>query len=238
MKTKDERESDEKITTDPAKREDSRQATPFYTLGEEIANAVTHGVGTLLAIAALALLVVRAATHSAEGTTAGYVVGYSIFGATLVALYLVSTLYHSLARNGAKRVFARLDHAAIFLLIAGTYSAYCLGPVYGGEGWWVFGTIWALAVIGVVSFSVYAYKAARFNLFLYIAMGWFALLIAPQIWKSTPFISALFLLLGGILYTVGCIFFVLHNIRWMHSIWHLFVLGGSIMHFFSLYWAI
>ena len=211
---------------------------PPYTLGEEISNAITHGVGTLLAIAALVLLIVRAATHAPAGQTAGYVVGYTIFGVTLVILYLFSTLYHSLARCGAKRVFAVLDHSAIFLLIAGTYSAYCLGPISGGQGWWVFGTIWSLAVIGIVSFSVYAYKASRFNLFLYLTMGWFAALIAPQLWHAIPVRSWIFLLTGGVLYTAGCVFFVFHRIRWFHSVWHLFVLAGSIMHFFSLYWSI
>lgn len=215
-----------------------RVVLPLYTLSEEIVNAITHGIGTLLAIAALVLLIVRSATRAPAGQTAGYVVGYTIFGVTLVTLYLFSTLYHSLARCGAKRVFASLDHAAIFLLIAGTYSAFCLGPISGGQGWWVFGTIWALAIIGIVSFSVYAYKAARFNLFLYLAMGWYAVLVAPQLWDAVPVQSWVFLLLGGVLYTIGCVFFVLHRVRWFHSVWHLFVLAGSIMHFFALYWAI
>ena len=221
----------------PSDAKPHRINLPSYTLGEEIVNSITHGIGALLAIAALVLLVIRAATRAPEGETAGYVVGYTLFGATLVIMYLVSTLYHSLARCGAKRVFASLDHSAIFLLIAGTYSAYCLGPIYGGQGWWVFGTIWALAVIGIVSFSVYAYKASRFNLILYLAMGWFGVLVAPQLYEALPTISWTFLLLGGGLYTLGCVFFVV-KIRWMHVAWHVFVLAGSVMHFFSLYYLI
>lgn len=211
---------------------------PSYTLGEEIANAVTHGVGTLLAIAALVLLVVRAALHAPAGSVAGYVVGYTVFGVTLVTLYLVSTLYHSLPRSGAKRVFACLDHSAIFLLIAGSYTAYCLGPIYSGQGWWVFGTIWALAIIGVISFSVYGYRAQQFNLFLYLAMGWFAASLFQLMWERLPLESSLYLIIGGLCYTVGCVFFVMKKVKWMHAVWHLFVLAGSIMHFFSLYCAI
>ena len=234
----------EVVSKAPSRRESAtfdvdthRIKLPFYTLGEEIVNAITHGIGALLSIAALVLLIIRAATRAPAGEAAGYVVGYTLFGATLVIMYLVSTLYHSLARCGAKRVFASLDHSAIFLLIAGTYSAYCLGPIYGGQGWWVFGTIWSLAVIGIVSFSVYAYRASRFNLFLYLAMGWYGVLVAPQLHDALPSISWIFLLLGGLLYTFGCVFFVV-KIRWMHAAWHVFVLAGSIMHFFSLYFLI
>ena len=213
-------------------------ARPLYTLGEEIANAITHGIGACLSLAALALLVVRAATRAPEGATAGYVVGYSIFGASLITLYMASTLYHSLARPRAKRIFAILDHSAIHLLIAGTYTGFCLGPMYGWEGWWLFGTIWSLAAIGIVAFAVYERRAQRFSTILYLTMGWFVVLVARQLYESIPTISWRLLLWGGIAYTVGCGFFVMKRVRWAHSIWHLFVLAGSILHFFSLYWAI
>jgi len=211
---------------------------PLYTLGEEIANAITHGVGVGLSIAALVLLIVRAANCAPEGRVAGYVVGYTIFGASLVLLYLTSTLYHSFVPSTTKRVFAILDHSAIFILIAGSYTAYCLGPLYGSQGWWLFGTIWALASIGIVAYSVYGARARQFTFALYLVMGWFVLLVAPRLFKTLPLISWQTLLYGGVSYTVGCVFFSLKKIRWMHSIWHLFVLGGSILHFFSLYWAI
>ncbi len=211
---------------------------PLYTLGEEIANAVTHGIGACLSLAALTLLIVRAATRAPEGATAGYVVGYSIFGASLVTLYLTSTLYHSLATSRAKRVFSVLDHSAIYVLIAGTYTGFCLGPLYGWTGWWLFGTIWALASIGIVAYSAYGRQAQRFSTILYLTMGWFIVLVARQLYESVPPISWRTLLWGGIAYTVGCAFFLMKRVRWAHSIWHLFVLAGSILHFFALYWAI
>ncbi|MCF0235032.1 MAG: hemolysin III family protein [Thermoguttaceae bacterium] len=206
----------------------------MYTLGEEIANSITHGVGACLTIAALALLVVRAATRGG----AGHVVGYSIFGASLLILYLSSTIYHSLTPPRAKAVFQVLDHSSIYLLIAGTYTAYCLGPMYSGEGWWVFGTIWALAIVGTVAYAVYRSKAQVFSTILYLIMGWFVLLVAGQLKAALPNVSWIFLIIGGASYTVGALFFLMKRVRWMHSIWHLFVLGGSISHFFSLFWAI
>jgi len=211
---------------------------PLYTLGEEIANAITHGVGVGLSIAALVLLIVHAANNAPEGRVGGYVVGYTLFGVSLILLYTTSTLYHSFVPSTTKRVFAILDHSAIFILIAGSYTAYCLGPLYGSQGWWLFGTIWALATIGIVAYSVYDARARKFTFALYLVMGWFVLLVAPRLFRTLPSISWQALLYGGVSYTVGCIFFSLKKIRWMHSIWHLFVLGGSILHFFSLYWAI
>lgn len=212
--------------------------TPLYSLGEEIANAITHGVGAGLSVAALVLLIVKAATAAPDGAVGGYVVGYTIFGASMLLLYLISTLYHALPISCAKRVFARLDHSAIFLLIAGTYTAFCLGPMYSEAGWWLFGTIWGLAVIGIVAYSVYEKRARVFTLILYLIMGWFVLLVVRQLYVSVPFISLVMLAAGGLSYTLGVVFFCMKKIPWMHSIWHLFVLGGSILHFFSLYWVI
>ena len=211
---------------------------PLYTLGEEIANAVTHGVGAGLSVAALVLLIVRAATCAPQGLVAGYVVGYTIFGASMLILYLISTLYHALPPSTAKRVFARLDHSAIFIFIAGSYTAFCLGPIYGSAGWWLFGTLWALAVVGIVAYCVYEKRARLFTLILYLVMGWFAVLISRQLYAVLPQASWNMLLLGGVSYTLGVVFFVMKKFRWTHSIWHLFVLGGSVLHFFSLFWAI
>ena len=232
------RQRETEMTTDCATVRESRITIPHYTLGEEIANAITHGIGACLSTAALVLLIVRAARHAPTGATAGYVVGYTIFGVAAILLYLFSTLYHSLPRSCAKRVFASLDHSGIFLLIAGTYTAYTLGPLRGGLGWWIFGTIWALAIVGIIAYSVYGSLARRFTFFLYLAMGWYGAFVAERFHETTSPISWRFLLLGGALYTIGCLFFVMKKGRWMHSIWHLFVLSGTIMHFFSLYWAI
>lgn len=210
----------------------------FYTLGEEIANAITHGVGACLSVAALVLLIVRAAVFAPTGAVGGYVVGYTIFGASLFLLYLISTLYHALPVSSGKRVFARLDHSAIFLLIAGSYTAFCLGPLYGSLGWWLFGTIWGLAIIGIVAYCVYERRARVFTLALYLVMGWFIILVAKQLATIIPQISFVMLVAGGLSYTLGVAFFVMKKVKWTHAIWHLFVLGGSVLHFFSLYWAI
>ncbi len=214
------------------------QEKPLYTLGEEIANAITHGVGAGLSIAALVLLIVRAVGRAPAGCVGPYAVGYTIFGFSLFLLYLISTLYHALPPSKGKRVFARLDHSAIFFLIAGSYTAFCLGPIYGSAGWWLFGTIWGLAVVGIVAYCVYEKRARTFTLILYLVMGWFIVLVARQLAAVVPHISIVMLVSGGLSYTVGVAFFVMKKIRYMHSIWHLFVLGGSILHFFALYWAI
>ena len=208
----------------------------LYTLGEEIANAITHGIGVFLSIAALVLLIVRAC--GAERGAAGYVVGYTIFGVSLIALYLMSTLYHSFTPSRVKKVFSVFDHSAIFILIAGTYTAFCLGPISGWDGWWLFGTIWALAIIGIVAYSVYGERARHFTFTLYLVMGWFAALVVKRLYLLLPTISWHMLWIGGVCYTAGCIFFLMKRVRWMHSIWHLFVLAGSITHFFSLYFAV
>lgn len=212
--------------------------TSLYTLGEEIANAVTHGIGAALSVAALVLLIVRAACEAPSGSVGGYVVGYTVFGASLLLLYLISTLYHALPVSKAKRVFARLDHSAIFVLIAGTYTAFCLGPICSGAGWWLFGTIWGLAIVGIVAYSVYEKRASLFTQILYLVMGWFVVLVVKQLGLVIPQISFTMLVAGGLSYTIGVAFFAMKKIRWMHSVWHLFVLGGSVLHFFSLYWAI
>ena len=212
--------------------------TPRYSLGEEIANAITHGLGACLSIAALPLLIVRAATRAPSDAIGGYVVGYSIFGSSMLFLYLVSTIYHALTPSRAKRVFARLDHSAIFVLIAGTYTAYCLGSLNSSSGWWLFGTIWALAAVGIVAYCVYDSRAKAFTLTLYLVMGWFAALVARQLFIVLPTISWTSLLIGGASYTVGVAFFLMKSLKWTHSVWHLFVVGGSVMHFFSLFWAI
>ncbi|MDO5554599.1 MAG: hemolysin III family protein [Planctomycetia bacterium] len=210
----------------------------WYTLGEEIANSVTHGVGALLSLAAMALLVARAASHAPAGLVGPYVVGTSIFGASLVILYLMSTLYHSIAHPPTKSFFAILDHNAIFILIAGTYTGYCLSVLYGPLGWVYFGIVWALAALGILIYSIYRERAHWVTFALYLVMGWLVLLIGRQMYDVLPPVSWNLLLFGGITYTLGCVFFLMKKIRWMHSIWHLFVLGGSVQHFFSLYFAI
>ena len=200
------------------------------SMGEEIFNSITHGIGTLLSISALVILIVFAVGKG----TIWHIVSFTIFGSTLVLLYLSSTLYHSFTQERVKNIFARFDHAAIFLLIAGTYTPFVLTVLRGAIGWTIFGVIWGIAITGVVIRSIYLARFKRFMVFLYLFMGWlFIVAIVPMI-KSLSAISIIFLFLGGILYSLGVIFYSLKKVKYAHGIWHLFVLAGSIMHFFSV----
>jgi hemolysin III len=204
------------------------------TLKEEIFNSVTHGIGTLLSIAALVLLVVFAAIKG----NAWHVVSFSIFGTTLVLLYLASTLYHSFTKEKIKNLFARLDHAAIFLLIAGTYTPFVLTTLRGALGWTMFGIIWGLAIVGVVIRSIYLTRFKNLMVGVYLAMGWmFVMAIVPLI-KILPGISIAFLFIGGGCYSLGVIFYAWRKLKYGHGIWHLFVLAGSIMHFFAVLYSL
>ncbi len=211
-----------------------KEAYRKLSIGEEIFNSITHGIGTLLSIAALVLLIVFAAIKG----NAWHVVSFSIFGSTLVLLYLSSTLYHSFTKDKVKNLFARFDHAAIFLLIAGTYTPFLLTALRGAFGWTLFGIIWAVAIAGVVIRSIYLTRFRKLMVGLYLAMGWmFVVAIGPMM-KNLPGISLLFLLLGGIFYSVGVIFYSWRNLKYGHGIWHLFVLAGSIMHFFAVIYSL
>lgn len=200
------------------------------SLGEEIFNGITHGIGTLLSIAALVILVVLAVNKG----NVWHVVSFSIYGSTMILLYLASTLYHSTTRENVKNIFARLDHAAIFLLIAGTYTPFVLTVIKGAFGWTIFGIIWGIAITGVVIRSIYLTRFRKFMVFLYLFMGWlFIIAIGPMI-RNLSGTSLLFLFLGGIAYSLGVIFYSLRKVKYAHGIWHLFVLAGSILHFFSV----
>lgn len=200
------------------------------SLGEEIVNSITHGIGTLLSIAALVLLVVFA---SIKGNV-WHVVSFSIFGASLVLLYLSSTLYHSFTREKIKNLFVRFDHAAIFLLIAGTYTPFVLTTIRGALGWSLFGIIWGLAITGIVIRSIYLTRFRKLMVGIYLAMGWMFLTAVVPMVRNLPASSITFLFIGGGLYSIGVIFYAWRNLKYGHGIWHLFVLGGSIMHFFSV----
>ncbi len=204
------------------------------TLGEEIANAVTHGLGTLLAIAATVVAIVYACFVS----DALGVVSASIYGFTLTLMYINSTIYHSLANNKAKRVYRILDHCSIFLLIFGTYTPIALSLIRGWLGWTVFGVLLTLTVLGVVFNSINLKKWEKASLVLYIIMGWMAIFILKPIYEETGIGGMFYLVLGGLFYTVGIIFYKL-KIKYMHPLWHLFVIGGSIFHyFFVLFYAL
>jgi len=204
------------------------------SIGEEIFNSITHGIGTLLSIAGLVLLVVFAAIKG----NVWHVVSFSIFGSTLVMLYLSSTLYHSFTREKVKNIFVRFDHAAIFLLIAGTYTPFLLTALRGALGWTLFGIIWTVAIAGVVIRSIYLTRFRKLMVAIYLIMGWlFVVAIGPMM-KNLPGLSVLFLFLGGVMYSIGVVFYAWRKLKYGHGIWHLFVLAGSIMHFFSVIYSL
>lgn len=213
-----------------------RKEAGYRTLsvGEEIVNSITHGIGTLLSIAALVLLVVFAVIKG----NVWHVVSFSIFGTSLVLLYLSSTLYHSFTKEKLKNLFVRFDHAAIFLLIAGTYTPFLLTALRGPLGWTLFGIIWTVAITGVVIRSIYLTRFRKLMVGLYLSMGWlFVVAIGPMM-EHLPGISIVFLFLGGAMYSIGVIFYAWRNLKYGHGIWHLFVLAGSIMHFFSVIYSL
>ena len=206
-----------------------------YTILEEIWNSITHGIGAGLSIAALVILVVRAVYLAPDSMRALYVTGYSVFGSSLILLYLMSTLYHALTPYGAKKVFSIFDHSSIYILIAGTYTPYCLTALQGATGWTLFGIIWALAVLGVVFYAVFGNRLRFLSVIMYILMGWLIIFAINPMKTALSQDSLVFLVSGGAAYTVGVIFYALKKVRYAHCIWHLFVLAGSILHFFSLF---
>lgn len=215
-------------------KENQRKAYRKLTVKEEIFNSITHGIGVLLSIAALVILVVLAV---GKGNT-WHVVSFSIYGSTMVLLYLASTLYHSFTKENVKNLFARFDHAAIFLLIAGTYTPFLLTALRGTFGWVLFGIIWGIAAVGVVIRSIYLTRFRKLMVAMYLIMGWmFVVAVGPMI-KNLPLISIIFLFLGGLFYSVGVIFYLKRNMKYGHGIWHLFVLAGSIMHFFAVIYSL
>lgn len=205
-----------------------------YSIMEEISHAITHGIGALLSIAGLVLLVVFAAM---KGTT-WHVVSCAIYGGTLVILYMNSTLYHSLAKTRAEKVFQILDHSSIYLLIAGTYTPFTLVTLRGALGWTMFGVIWGLAVLGVIFKVFSAGRLKLLSTFLYLIMGWIIVFAIGKILHSLPTGGLVFLVIGGGLYTLGTVFYIFKKIPYFHFVWHLFVLAASIMHFFAIFFYI
>lgn len=198
--------------------------------GEIIANSVTHGIGAALSIAGIIFLVIRAINHG----TAWHVVSFSIFGASLLLLYLASTIYHSSDNKPWKAVLQRLDHGAIYFLIAGTYTPFLLTITRTGLGWTVFGIIWGLSIVGLVLKLSFSKKFEKPTVWLYLLMGWAGLVIFFQAGLQLNKLSIIFLLIGGAFYSVGVIFYRWKKLPYGHAIWHLFVLGGSTFHYFSV----
>jgi hemolysin III len=196
------------------------------SLGEEIANSISHGIGFLGAIAVTPILIVAAIPIGPAA-----IVGASVFGATMMILYLASTLYHSFPQSRTKQVFQIFDHGAIFLLIAGTYTPFTLTVLPGAWGWTLFGIVWALAVMGVIIKSVNGAGTSKLSIALYLGMGWLAVLAAQPLWNSLSGWGIFWLVAGGAMYSTGVLFFAYdHRIRYSHFIWHLFVLAGTSFH--------
>ncbi len=202
----------------------------MYSLGEEIFSSVAHGVGSLLAIAATVLLIVFAAM---DGNVLA-VVARSIYGATMIILYTMSTLYHSITNPGAKKVFRVIDHCSIFLLIAGTYTPICMGTLLDSDGILILSIIWAAAIIGIVLNAIDLERFKNVSVAAYIVMGLLILIKIGDLVKLVPKGGLVFLTVGGAVYILGVIFYLMKKVKYMHSIWHLFVLGGSVLHFFCI----
>jgi len=201
------------------------------TIGEEVANAVTAGAGAALSIVGLALLVSRAVDTGDPWR----IFSFTIFGVTMVLLYVVSTLYHSLYHTRARRLFKVLDHAFIYLLIAGTYTPFMLVHLRGPWGWSMFGALWALAIAGVVFKIAYTDRFRRASTLLYLALGWLGVIAAKPLISAVPSSALLWLLAGGAVYSLGTLFYVWRGQRYHHAIWHLFVLGGTGCHYVAIY---
>ncbi|HLZ17677.1 MAG TPA: hemolysin III family protein [Cyclobacteriaceae bacterium] len=198
-------------------------------MGEEIANSVSHGVAFLGAAALTPVLIVNS-----SGSGAAAIVGASVFGGTMIVLYLASALYHAFPHSRTKRVFNILDHSAIFLLIAGTYTPFTLGVLRGAWGWSLFGVVWGLAIAGILIKSIAGASSGKLSTSLYLAMGWIAVVAAKPFWESIPAPGLLWLLAGGVMYSAGVLFFIANRIPYGHFIWHLFVMAGTACHIVAI----
>lgn len=203
------------------------------TLGEEIANTISHSVGLGAAIVGTPLLIV----HAVQQGGVGYIVGCSVFTATMIALYLASSLYHSFRPGRLKHIFRVIDHSAVYLLIAGTYTPFTLGVLYGAWGWTLLILIWVLALTGVALKVLRRINHPIISTILYLLMGWLIIVAIDPLYTRLPFAGLAWLVAGGLAYTIGTIFFVADSrLRYGHFIWHWFVLAGTTCHFFAVYW--
>jgi len=206
----------------------------FYSETEELANRLSHGLAFLLSIVGLVLLIVAA---SRTGDLFR-VISCSIYGSVLCLFYLISTLYHSLRNQKARYLFRILDHAGIYLVIAGTYTPFTLVSLRAGYGWALFGTVWGLAIAGVIFKTFMTHRLAFFAPMLYIALGWLIVIDFEELLTMVPTRGVAWLVAGGLSYTFGILFYALDRIPYNHAIWHLFVIGGSLCHYLAIFWYV
>jgi hemolysin III len=211
-------------------RDDQASHGHAYSLGEEIANAITHGVGALLSIVALVFLIVAAATLGNGWHLASAIV----YGTTMFLLYIASTLYHAITHRKARHVFKVIDHAGIYLLIAGTYTPFTLVTIRNEGGWALFAVVWALAAAGISLEAFWVYRPKWVSTVVYLAMGWLAIFAIRPIVDNLAAPGVWLLVAGGLAYTLGTVFYVLKRVKFMHAVWHLWVLAGSVLHFIAV----
>ncbi|MCM3130346.1 MULTISPECIES: hemolysin III family protein [unclassified Paenibacillus] len=204
--------------------------TYTYTRREEVANAITHGIGALLSVAALVMLIVAASMNG----TAWHVVSFTIYGVSMLLLYVSSTFVHALKDGKAKDLFEIFDHSSIYLFIAGTYTPFLLVAIRGTLGWTLFGVIWGIALFGVAFKAFFTKRFLFMSTLFYIAMGWLIVIAWAPLTAAIPSGGIELLVAGGICYTLGTIFYVWRGFPFHHAIWHLFVLAGSVLHFFTV----
>ncbi|MGC9932491.1 PAQR family membrane homeostasis protein TrhA [Priestia aryabhattai] len=204
--------------------------THTFTRGEEIANAITHGVGAVLSIVGLTLLIVLS---SLEGTP-WHVISFTIYGITMLLLYVSSTLVHSFPEGKVKDLFEIFDHSSIYLFIAGTYTPFLFIAVKGTTGWTLFGIVWGIALAGIVFKAFFVKKFLFISTILYVFMGWMIVFAWDSLTQNIAHQGIVLLVVGGVLYTIGAVFYVWRGFRFHHMIWHMFVLGGTILHFLAI----
>ena len=219
------------LKTNPSTAPKKCAATANYTVGEEIANAVTHGVATLLSIAGLCVLVAFAASYSGSALV---VTAVAIFGASMVCLYTASTLYHAIPNIRAKKVLQVLDHAMIYILIAGSYTPFCLVTLKGWVGITLCCAVWAIAIAGVSLQKILLKRSDWINCLLYLVMGWLVVLAIDPLMSALPEGGLWLLVLGGVAYSVGVIFYIWEKLPYGHAVWHVFVFLGTVLQFFSV----
>ncbi|MEI6892570.1 MAG: hemolysin III family protein [Pontiella sp.] len=205
-----------------------------YSAGEELANAITHGIGFFMGIAVLVILVVFSSLRKGPWE----IVSCSVYGGTFILLYLGSTLYHSSRKPKVRRVMKIIDHSAIYLLIAGTYTPLALAPLRGVTGWSLFGAVWGCALVGIIFKVFFTGQFKALSLISYLLMGWACIFVIKPLFHELNTTGFVFLAAGGLCYSVGAIFYAWKSLKWSHAVWHLFVLAGSLCHFFSILFGI